>query len=288
MSIEVWESPESPKLIYADEAGQGTPSGKTIFFARGSEDRGAIRSAIETQAPTAISAGGQVLVRATMDMDWIGPDVFRIECNYAAEQSEQAREQPAPGAWKFSWDTTGGSLHITTARGLVDQGEDTPTYPAPALGRVIGWDGKKVIGCDIVVPKLQFQITAYYAPATVTTSFVANLARATGKTNNAAWLGFAVGELLFMGSTGDKDLPLAHGTRTNPVAVNLKFSASENREDIYLTDSFVIPEKKGWEHLTVTYREKVNGTTGVTTAVPNWYYVHRVYDSISFASVFGF
>ena len=118
---------------------------------------------------------------------------------------------PEAGFWRFSFDTTGGSHKITQSLETIHRVEADPADPAPDLKQAIGWDGKKVNGVEIVVPKLEFDITAYYAPASITSDYMKNLARKTGRTNDGAWLGFDEGEILYMGSTGDGDVPLASG-----------------------------------------------------------------------------
>jgi hypothetical protein len=288
MPIEVWEAPESPMLTYADPNGQGTASAKAKFYARGSEDRAAIKSAVETLISTSISAGGQLLTYSELELEWLGPDGFSATANYVSEKDEDSQQQPTPGTWKFHWDTTGGTQLITQAIGAGTRGERSMSRPAPDLLRAIGWDGKKVHGCEIVIPKLEFTVTATYAYTAITTAFVANLARATGKINDATWQGFAAGELLFLGSSGAKDLPTSYGTRTQPVDVELKFSASENRSSITLTPGMVTGAKKGWDRLSVVYREEVDATTGLVRAVPEHWYIDPVYDETGFAALFGF
>ena len=59
-------------------------------------------------------------------------------------------------------------------------GERSRSIPAPDLLGAVNDDGKKLQGVDIVVPKLEFSVTAYDAPQAVTTAFVADIARNTG------------------------------------------------------------------------------------------------------------
>ena len=66
-----------------------------------------------------------------------------------------------------------------------------------------------------------------------------DLARKTGRTNAAAWLGFAEGEVLYMGSTGDGDVPLTCGARVKPIPIVHKFAASENIENLLIGDMTV-------------------------------------------------
>ena len=53
-------------------------------------------------------------------------------------------------------------------------------------------------GVEVVVPELEFGITAYYPPASIDAEYMKNLTRKTGRTNDGEWLGFAEGEVLYM------------------------------------------------------------------------------------------
>jgi hypothetical protein len=126
-----------------------------------------------------------------------------------------------------------------------------------------------------VVPKLEFSITAYYAPQAVTTTFVANIARNTGKVNSATWLGFAAGELLFLGGSGQGDIPTVAGQRVKPIPITFKFAASENRTNIKVGD-ITVPSKAGWDYLWVRY-EKIEDA-GFVFPIPVHAYVEKVYE----------
>jgi hypothetical protein len=132
---------------------------------------------------------------------------------------------------------------------------------------------------------LEFSITAYYQPQAVTTAFMANIARNTGKVSSDAWLGFAAGEILFLGGTGNGDIPLVSGQRVKPVSVTFKFAASENRTNIKVGD-ITVPEKKGWHYLWVKY-EKVEDS-GFVFPIPVHAYVEKIYEETGFQALFGF
>lgn len=260
--------------------------------------------AASSVAPATVAAENFTLSLSRRRVKQIGPDAFIISHDYEPldDDDEKNQDPPQPGTWKFSWNTAGGTHKITQAKTRVVNGVEVPCEtaytasendPKPDLGGVIGWDGKKIHGTEIVVPKLEFSITRYIAPADLKMDLVKTLARATGKINNSVWLGFDAGELLFLGSRGDADLATVRGQRTKSIPVQLDFSASENTTDIKLRNSvegktITVASKKGWQYLWVRYQPMTDPTTKVVLAVPVAAYVDDVYDSIDFAAVFGF
>ena len=155
------------------------------------------------------------------------------------------------------------------------------------MKQAIGWNGTKVQGVEIVVPKLEFNITAYYEPASITSDYMKNLARKTGRTNDGVWLGFAEGEVLYMGSTGDGDVPLASGARVKPIPIVHKYAASENVTALAVGD-MTVPTKKGFEYLWVRYKQIESADAKNLIPKPVHAYVERVYEKVDFAALFGF
>jgi hypothetical protein len=111
--------------------------------------------------------------------------------------------------------------------------------------------GFDVKGVDVIVPGLELSATVRFPPGFITVDLIKQLARATGKTNNAVWYDFEDGELLFKG------VRLKGATFQATEAVFL-FSASEN---IHVADNFKIGdigpiEKEGHEYLWVEYENR--------------------------------
>lgn len=234
-----------------------------------------------------LSPTGETLVRQKYTPRIMGYDVIEVDVEYLPEDHRKTREPQEAGDYRINFDTTGGSAKITQSLETTDTDTADAADPAPDLDQAIGWDGKKVNGVEIVVPKLEFTVTAYYAPAVVTAAFMKSLARATGKTNNGVWLGFAAGELLFLGATGDVPLALVSAeARTKPVAVQLKLAASENITGLAVGAMSV--NKKGFEYLWVRYKQVESGDGKNLIPNPRHAYVERVYDETDFAALFGF
>jgi len=228
-----------------------------------------------------------LLVRQEFIPKVTGPDSWDIDIRYGTEDDRKSHEVPEAGFWRFSFDTTGGSHKVTQSLETIHRVEADPADPAPDLKQAIGWNGTKVQGVEIVVPKLEFNITAYYEPASITSDYMKNLARKTGRTNAAVWLGFAEGEVLYMGSTGDGDVPLASGARVKPIPIVHKYAASENVTALAVGD-MTVPTKKGFEYLWVRYKQIESADAKNLIPKPVHAYVERVYEKVDFAALFGF
>lgn len=290
MAIDVWESSDSETM---DRTNKDT-SGSLRYWCTGTDSSDAVVVAVAAVAPLGVEVDGGFAIRSKISPKLIATETWEVKVDYADEDDEKSDETPEDGTWQFSFDTTGGDHEITQSISTVERYYRTSGNPAPDLRGAIGWDGKKLNGTKIVVPKLEFQIEAYYDSSVVDTTFAANLARATGKTNDAPWLNFEECEVLFMGSTGQGDKPTRRGQRVKPAKVVFKYACSENRDDIVVGEialksggaGAATISKKGWEYLWVHYTKK-DTVDGIVYPTPEWAYVEMVYRSANFAALFG-
>lgn len=134
----------------------------------------------------------------------MGPGLYEIDATYSRLIRKVTGVSPidantGPNSYAFSFNTTGGNYHTKVAKSQTSFGS------APAsVGLAINWNGQSADGIDIVGPKLQFEIRKKKAGALITLSYIRTLVGMTGKTNNATFLGFAAGELLFLGASGQQ------------------------------------------------------------------------------------
>jgi hypothetical protein len=287
MAITVYEKHSSPDGRFVNPVDEAGSTFTYMYVVLGTSDVTAATSAVAAASPvTYLANDGQILVRQEFTPKVTGPDSWEVAVRYGTEDSRKSHAVPVASTWQFSFDTTGGSHKITQSLETLERTEADATDPAPDLNNAIGWDGKKVNGVEIVVPKLEFNITAYYAPASVNTTFMKTLARNTGRTNDAAWLGFAAGEILYLGSTGDGDVPLVSGVRSKPIPIVHNFAASENVTNLTV-GAMTVASKNGFDYLWVRYKQ-VDSADG-TNIIPNpaHAYVERVYEKTDFTTLLG-
>lgn len=140
---------------------------------------------------------------------------------------------------------------------------------APDHQGAIGVTKDSVAGTDVVVPKLEFSITRDLNVLTL--AYIQTLKSLTGKLADAEYMGFAKGELLFLGASG------AGATGDKKPRVTYKYAVSENKEDIFISDDLTVPAKLGWEYLWVTYEDSID-SNGNLVAKPAAAYVEEVYE----------
>jgi hypothetical protein len=285
----IYEAHDSPQLS-PSEGGQ-SGSARVAYNILDASTPIIARQLVVTLAPLTVILGDELLVRQTIEIAPDGPDIWKALVSYGPEQHPKSRERPQPGTWKFSFSTKGGRNRVTKSLETISRhwiaAKDDP---APNLKGAIEYDGERVNGVEIYVPNLSFDITAYYDPPDVTTEFMRDLARATPRYNSDNWLGFDPGEVLFIGSTGDGDIPLVSGQRVAPIAVTHSFECSENVVNLDAQFDEGSPQvsidAKGFEYVWYRFKKDHNDTQPLMT--PRHAYVERLYKPLAFGPFFGF
>ena len=221
---------------------------------------------------------------------YLGDDAWQVTINYEKNGAEDD-DQRDPMKRSRSFDTSGGTQHITQATGgtVTTVGGTTTTsvterkYPpgsAPSMNSAIGVDGQSVNGVDIVVPALSWTETYDVPAAYVTAAYIKGVAGLTGTVNNAAFRTFAAGEVLFMGCSGSQEWDDQKGN--GPWSLSYKFVASPNVTAQTIGDITGV-EKKGHEYLWVRYEDSVSENELVKK--PKYVYVNKVYRDGNFAGL---
>ena len=121
-----------------------------------------------------------------------------------------------------------------------------PTMSGPDFGGLIGVTRDGVEGVDVPIPSFSFSID--YRFSSVTQAYLYNCAKLTGCVNSTAYLGFAIGELLFMGIEGQVSQTSGGAIKLSDSPISFNFEASPNLTNI-VVGPFTIPFKYGWDYL---------------------------------------
>lgn len=285
--LTAYEMPNVSDATFKNNVEGGGSSYRTKWFVLNAANESEAGTVVAQSAPNVLSTlQGERLLIGPIRVARKTAEGMEVDVDYQSEESPQSQEPPEPGTWKFSFDTTGGTQKVTVGRSEVARySRSQSDEQAPDLLGGIGYDGKKMEGVDIYVGKFGFEIDASYDAEVVTMNYGITLADATGTYNSATWLGCPGGTLLFLGATGQGDIPLRFGTRIKPIPIKLKFAYSKNQTN-FTVGSMIITEKLGWDYLWVHYR-KVE-SEGKLYPVPYWAYVTQVYEQSDFAALFGF
>ena len=239
------------------------------YVVKGTDNDLLAAQAVRQQAPTTHNE----LERGEITLEPIGPTQWEATVQYRPPDEELEE-----GESSYSFDTGGGSQHITQAKAHVASFAPPDKTAADYKG-AIGVTPDGIEGVDITVPVYRFSETHLIADSRVTNEYKGKLFRLTGKTNNAAWGGFAEGEVLFLGASGSK-------RGRGDWEITFSFAASPNATGLTVGDISDI-EKKGWEYLWVEYAESVDESANPKRLVkrPVAVHVERVYDAGDFADL---
>jgi len=201
-------------------------------------------------------------------------EVWECTVSYKMPDEEEENEDiDRPG---FNFDTSGGTFHISHSLETLQSYSAIETQPPPNFKGGINVSKDEIKGSDVIIPALRFTETHKFPAANITPTFIKNLARNTGKTNDAEWRGFEKGELLFMGCSGTYEDVVCSITYT--------FRASENIEELSVPP-FEDIAKGGHELLWIFYVDEEDDDAGELIKGPRAAYVERIYEEFDFADL---
>ena len=177
----------------------------------------------------------------------------------------------------YKFQTTGGTAHITNTYQNVVSKSCVWGLPAYNFGGAIGVNSEGgVDGVDVKTPAFSWSQTQAFSTKMVTWDFRKMLAWYTARVNNAPFMGFDAGEVLFEGVT---DGQLAHNTDEETGAIywyyklTFSFSAMPNIYGIRVGDAVV--DKWGWEYMWILWETVIAGDS--TTKYPRNVCIEQVY-----------
>ena len=201
--------------------------------------------------------------------------------NWDVDAEYGLNDQKEPEAYDYKWgfDTTGVSKHITQAI------EHIGTYPAPGKTAIdhkgsIGVTDDSVEGTDVPDRAFKWHETWWLPLPGFGFVYSAILGQLNGRMNSGYFRGFAAGTVRFEGAVGGaspKDSNLAEHT------FNFTFSPSESGLSVGPITGIA---KGGWDYLWVRYENDEDAAAKKTTLQPRQAEVDRVLYPLDF-SVFG-
>ena len=199
----------------------------------------------------------EVLEKDSIQCDPVGGGVWNATVRY------RLKGNPAD----YEFDTSGGSQRIATSLATL-QRVALPGFTAPNYQGAINVADDRVEGTDVTVPVFTFSETRFYSGILVTPAFKYTIFQLTGRVNDTAFKGFAKGEVLFLGASGNK-------RGREKWAITYKFAASPNVANQPLGSGPLTVTKEGWEFLWVRFEDRVDANALIK--IPVAYYVERVY-----------
>lgn len=193
--------------------------------------------------------------------------------------------KPPEATTRWSFDTTGGTIRITHSK------ETRNRYPStgPNFNNAIQVQNGEPQGVDVVIPALKLTATYRWPKNTVHPAYINALASLSGCINNAtfgsypavgaipAFAGYAAGELLFLGATGEIVPNL-------PTEIVYQFAASANATGLSIGAITGIA-KRGHDFLWVLFEDDEDATAKRLTKKPLTVYCERVYTEVAFSAL---
>lgn len=287
MSVDLYEMYNSRRLSLTHDSQQAILE----FFLKGTTDEEVARAAFQTGIPYSFEG----LIIDNLDTECIGGDFWRATATYKSLSTalvdgglgDPGNPPPEPGAEggppeygltealgsEFAFDISGVSEHITqskSTRSKTKRGGGVAADNKQAIG--VTADGE-VKGCDRISPYLEYSVTITVGFITLT--YLNLLYSLVGKVNNATFNGFAAGEVLLIGVSGQsKD--------TAKYTITFKFACRPNENDIDICgDASLVVDKDGWQYLWVAYKNVED--VGQLFMQPDAAYVERIYESGNFS-----
>ena len=267
MPITCTEKPESRQITDGESA-------ELSFTIIGTADESSALSSLRGAAPFLfLGLKRQPVSVEPVSVDTSNPAVSIWEGTARYVAANQDETPPETGDSTFSFDTGGGTQHLTQSIQTVGRYSNSGT--PPDFKGAIGVTHDSVEGVDITVPVFNFSETHYLPASQVTNSYKGKLFRLTGTVNNAAFRGLAIGECLFLGASGSQ-----RGTGED-WEITFRFAGSQNKTGLTVGDITGI-DKKGWEYLWVRYDDIDDDESKTIVKQPMAAYVEKVYEDGDF------
>jgi hypothetical protein len=242
-----------------------SPTAELIYYAKGYEDEAAVAAAIEATAPATYN---DLVLRSYEISERLSDDTWLVTVKY-----DQLGPDDEGYTEDVNVDATTETQHVNQSLSVVNSYALSGT--PPDSNGAIGFDGEKVNGVDIIVPKRDFEITQYFDNEEYL-GYEASWLTLVGSVNSDNYRGWLAGEILFRGFTSR-----LRGTDLK-WEVTFKFSHSPNETGLTIGGITGVA-KDGWDYLDVRYASDVSQNSLIQKPVN--VYVHRVYPRESFADL---
>lgn len=134
--------------------------------------------------------------RSECRIDDRGAGIWDVEIEYGDEE----HKQPEEGEVKWSFDTTGGTKHITVGLSTIEQYVPDGYGKTDHKGAINVEDDGRVAGVDVIDYQFKWTETRQLLLATFSWTYASILNQMTGKVNNGVFRGMQAGTVLFKGA----------------------------------------------------------------------------------------
>lgn len=234
-----------------------------------------LRNDVEAYMLSVVPGTHSGYVFRTITMEQTGKKAWQVTVRYADPDKVQEEQKQEPeGNWDWDVDTTGGTIKIYKSL----QTNRFPVEGTDYKGAInVQEDG--VQGCDKVIPAMKITFRGRHPTGFMTLDRARAVAGVTGTVNNSPWLGFAAGEMLFLGSN------LTNG-KTKESDATYTFACAKNLSDLTFSETISGVNVDGHDYLWIRFEDSVvtdgDGKKSTSKKVKG-VYVERIYERIDYA-----
>lgn len=264
------------QLIEGTEVTTGaSPSVTLKYYVDGAANENAALDAVLSTCPSTYNG----MPRQSRSAEPISDTKYIVTAKYAPQESnDQGSSGSAPPESSYEFNTSGGSETMfvslsTKQRVALPGGAPAADYHG---GVNVTDDGPQ--GVERTVPVFSFSETHYKTAASVSNAYVGTVFSLTGTVNNAAFRGFAAGEVLFLGARGSK-----RGVNVD-WEITYSFAASPNVTNGSI-GGFTGINKDGWDYLWFQFEDKEDANAEKVVRRPRAAYVEQIYKRGNFAGL---
>jgi hypothetical protein len=244
-------------------ASDGNDALSLKWFVTGTDNYSVAKQLAVEAIQNVLMVDERVVVVDSLELESIGPELWQATFEYVSPEFSYPSGTPKTiGESTFDFDTTGGSARILAAYNQTNYGPS-----ATKFANAINVRGGAVDGVDIVTPKLAFTVHQRFAGDSITLQWLRAVVNLTGTTNLAPFLGFAAGEVLFLGASGQQPTQfydngqVVKGERD----VSFSFVVSPNLSGLQFGTINQV-SKKGHQYIWWEYRDRKVAAQGETPA----------------------
>jgi len=284
MDVTVKEKPESPRVTRGDDA-----SVELLCRVRGTSGFLAAGDALRAWAPDTYEdpdTGEDLLLKNfTVEAAFID-ETNADACLWdgTVKYVKEEKKTPESGESSFSFDTGGGSQHVTQSLDTIAERGPGEAFTIPNFCGAIGVTRDNVEGVDITTPVMYFQETHQLPAAYVTETYKNILYNLTGKVNRHRFKGKPPGDVLFIRACGSQ-------RGAGPWELTFHFSAKPWRSNVHIptsdspADDIVFERIEGWQYLWVWYNDVEDSASKMLIKRPAAAYVEKLYEYGDFSLI---
>lgn len=218
---------------------------------------------------------GSGLFRQNIEVAHVGHNLWNCDVTWGVPQ----KKEPEQGEFKWSFDTTGQTRHITQGLALINSYAPSGK-PTIDHGGAIGVKDDGVDGVDVPDKAFKWNETHQLPLASFGFAYATILGEYTGAMNSSSFRGFPAGTVRFDGGVGGQS-----SKSPEICEVTFHFAVSPSESGLAIGSISGI-DKLGWDYLWVRYEATDDTTAKKTTPVPRQVDVNRVLPQVNF-SIFG-